>query len=230
MKVIFMNCNIEKSNRKKREKVLKELFSIKATKKLEKMNTEEINKYFEQVNNDLDLKTKDEWQNMYLNYFLVSKKANNKLLDNKFNEIACTLEADSNAISLSENKNLNNNFIKTVKNVLNKLMVLFNKKGTKRIIFSAIAIALTLSCYRLEYAVAPCFTGSGVSGIDTAFYYIRMISGVICFVCMTIEIVQNAVQGDVRVIWYVVAKYLAIMVAILSFRKIFNIIDGIFNG
>lgn len=229
MKVIFMNCSYKRSGRKAQKKVLDNLFSLKAMKKLKNMNEEEQESFFKNLNNDLACKNKQEFERMYLNYFISSKKIKkNSQILNEINQVASDVE-ENKELSITDNKAINKNMADLIKNTSIKLGNFMGKKTTKFVLFGAIAIALTLSCYRLEYSVAPCFA-DGISSIDTAFYYIRMISGVICFVCMTIEIIQNAVQGDVRVIWYVVAKYLAIMVAILSFRKVFNIIDSIFNG
>lgn len=232
MKLIIMRCNVKKELKKQQKKELKNILSFKNIRKLEKMSREEQDMYFNNLDKDFENKTKSDFEKLYLNYFLMEKKLNNKKALKYSNEIACTLENEEllkKNTTFIKDEYLNNKFIDTTKKIFNRLSKILGNKYVKKVLFASLSIALGYTCHKLQYSAVVCGTGAGAS-IDNAFFYIRSISGVICFICMTIEIVQNAVQGDVRVIWYVVAKYLAIMVAILSFRKIFTIIDQIFNG
>lgn len=224
MKIIYMHCNVNKSIKKERTKSFNKLFSLKTKAKLENMNEEELNEFFANLDNTIDMKNKKDFEDFYLNYFIANKKINrSKELSMISKEIACTTTMEN-----FENNDIQHNFANTIKKISDKLMKLMNSKLTKGIVGCAITIALTLSCYALENAVMPCATGGSVS-VDNAYYYIRMISGVVAFIFMAIEIVQNAVNGDVRAIWYIVAKYVMVILAIVSFRKIFTIIDEFFN-
>ncbi|NLZ33317.1 MAG: hypothetical protein GX889_00055 [Clostridiales bacterium] len=92
------------------------------------------------------------------------------------------------------------------------------------------ALTLTIMHYSLSGIALYCAaTGTMGSRIDTAFYYVRMICGVVCFIFMALEIIQNAVNGDFRAIWYVAAKYITIITIIVSYRYIFDFINGLFN-
>lgn len=220
MKVIFMNVNYKKSLKNKENKILKNFMNKKKLLNLNNMSKEESKIFFENIDNRIDNLSENELKKLHLNYLIGSK---NTVITKKnkeiFDEISCTEVA---------NKELEwkNNLMKTTKKISNKLMKILNSPITKTIVFCSMAIALY---YTNLYACVPCGAGEFSAKVDYAYYVVRMVSAIVCFIFMCIELSQSAIRGDMRNIWVILAKYISLIVAIVSFRKIFFIIDGIFN-
>lgn len=224
MKITYMYCSNKNNARKK---------FIKSFKKLKNMNEREVKDLFKKVNDEIDHMDDKSLKKIY---FDCEKRINNVKYDKKFNkmvkEVAITLNKDVETINTDNilSEDVNENIISTMKKISLRLLKILNSKTTKFIVFTTMALTLTIMHYSLSGIALYCAaTGTMGSRIDTAFYYARMISGVVCFIFMALEIIQNAVNGDFRAIWYVAAKYITIITIIVSYKYIFDFINGLFN-
>ena len=220
MKIIYMNVNYNKSLKNKKSKILKDFMNKEKLLELDNMSKEESEVFFKKIDDKIDSLSEKELKKLHLNYVLGSKNTiitkNNKKI---FDEIACTEVVNSDL-------RWQNNFITTIKKISKKMMKILNSKITKTIIFSSITIALY---YTNLYSCVTCSSGNFSAKVDYAYYVIRMVSAIVCFIFMCIELSQSAIKGDMRNVWVILAKYISLIVAVVSFKKIFFIIDNIFN-
>lgn len=225
MKVHFMYCRKQPNISKKIQK---------SFKKIKKMSEEETVTLTKNLENYLDSISDSKLVNIYSSCILATNKVNlNKSLNRKSKEIQEKVKNEEDNIQYVDffGDKLDSKINGTFNKVVNRLMKIMNSKMTKVIIFGAFTIIMGVLCYLSNTASIMCATTGGLeSGIERAFFYIRVIAGIFCFIFMTLEIIQNAVSGDFRAIWYICAKYLAILTIILSYKTIYDIIDKIFNA
>lgn len=228
MQVIFMKVNTKKSI-KKAEKKASKILNKEMLDKLNNMKDEELDNLFSIINKNIERTPNHKFTDMYFNYVIGSNKSGQigKVHKDAIKkELAC--EAESNG--LIADKKWSNKLIDSSKKVAHKLAVIMNKPITKTLVLAGFSIALY---YLHANQTVACSTGGNFGSIgdkiDKAYFTIRMTASVVCFIFMCVELSQNAVKGDMRVIWYIVVKYIALIIAIVSYRKIFFIIDGLFN-
>lgn len=224
MKITYMYCNNKNNARKK---------FIRSFKKLRNMNEKEVKDLFRKVNNEVDNMDDKSLRKIY---FDCEKRINNVKYNKKFNkmakEVAITLNKDVETINTDNilSEDVNENMVSTMKKISLRLLKILNSKTTKFIVFATMALTLTIMHYSLSGIAVYCAaTGAIGSRIDKVFYYVRMICGIVCFIFMSLEIIQNAVNGDFRAIWYIAAKHITIITIIVSYRYIFDFINGLFN-
>lgn len=224
MKVHFMYCRKEPNINKKIQK---------SFKKIKKMSEEEtltlttnLNDYFDSIS---DSKLKYIYSSCLLatNKVYLNKSFNKKSIE--IQEKVKEYEEDIKYVDFFGDK-LDSKINITFKKVANRIMKILNSSITKNIIFATFSIIMGILCYMSNTAAIFCSATGFDNGIDRAFFYIRIIAGIFCFIFMTLEIIQNAVSGDFRAIWYICAKYLAILTIILSYKTIYDIIDKLFNA
>lgn len=225
MKVHVMYCRKQPNINKKIQK---------SFKKIKKMSEEETLKLTNNIESYLDSISDSKLKNIYTScVFATNKFYLNKNLVKKSMEVQEKVKNEEGNVEYVDffGNKLDSKINGTFKRLVDRIMKIMNSKITKTIIFGVFSIIMGVMCYLSNTIAITCATTGGFeAGLNKAFFYIRVIAGIFCFIFMTLEIIQNAVSGDFRAIWYICAKYLAILTIILSYKTIYDIIDGIFNS
>lgn len=210
--------------------------TIKNEKNFVKQTFEKINKIsnasddmilktFDKIEKDLSIDTTT-YKNAYLRLSLMEldfiKKYGKKTKKVEFNfdeefECAITKEGYTNPLFVNKLKNLTSKHF-------NNLMKLLPNKNVMRLLKTSITLSLLM-------VGMPSFSFAG--GFNTKLRAIetgtKMIGSVVIFMFLTVDLIQNGVKKDSAVIWQIMLKYIAILIALLSYKTIFRLIDEFFN-
>lgn len=206
----------------------KSLF-VKTFDKIKMLNNssdEFIISTFEKIDKELDVDTSF-YKNIYMKISLFEmdfirkygKKIESKKIEFDFDEnfeIAITEEGYSNPMFLNKLKNL------TSKHFNNLLKILPNK-DVLRLLRTAISLSLMMVGIP-QFAFASSFTQK-VRVLEDG---IKLMCSVVLFMFMAVELIQQGVKKDSAVVWQILLKYIAIIIALLSYKTIFKMIDEFF--
>lgn len=185
---------------------------------------------FDKIEKDLELdvrKYKDIYMKISLFEVDFMKKNEKKINENKieFNfdenfECAITEEQYTNPLFIDKLKNL------TAKH-FNNLMKIFPNRNTMRLLRTAISLSLMM-------IGIPNFAFAGTTGNFTAKVHVlengvKMICSLVLFMFLAVELIQQGVKKDSAVVWQILLKYIAIIIALLSYKTIFKMIDEFFR-
>lgn len=188
----------------------------------------ELNNLFSIIDKNIDKMSTKQLCNLRL-FFL--KHTDIRFNCNKENEVALdtVLSKADDRIKIA-NPTLQSNINKTSSKLMDRISKITNSKITKTIMMTAFTIVI---CFIMN--AIPCFAAESSKKktveeqVQQGYKIVRMLASVVCFVFMCVELSQVVVRGDTRAIWYIVTKYVLIIIAICSYRKIFQLIDGFFN-
>lgn len=200
--------------------------------KLNNLREKQLDELFLQLEKNVDEMSSEELKNIYKHNF-IGIKASKSIINKKniMEKQGIKELAIDSANTLQINSNCQNRYIKLSKKISNKIAKVLNHPITKILIICGLGIAWFLMYRNFTTATVACLNrGNMKEKIDDAFYYVRMITAVVAFIWMCLELSNTAVKGDMRAIWYIVSKYVILIIAIVGYKSIFNLIDGFFNG
>lgn len=192
---------------------------------ISKASDDIIVKTFDNIEKDLNIDTAT-YKNAYLRLSLIEfdfiKKYGNKTKKVQFNfdeefELAITKEGYTNAIFVNKLKNLTSKHF-------NNLIKLLPDKNVLKLLKTAITLSL-LMVGMPSFSFASSFN-TKLRAIENGT---KMIGSVVIFMFLTVDLIQNGVKKDSAVIWQIMLKYIAILIALLSYKTIFRLIDEFFN-
>lgn len=204
--------------------------TIDRIKKLSNAPDNMILDTFDKIEKDLDLDVrnyKDIYMKVSMFEFDFMKKNEKKINENKveFNfdenfESAITEEQYTNPLFIDKLKNL------TAKH-FNNLMKIFPNRNTMRLLRTAISLSLMMIGIP-NFAFAGT-TGNFTSKVRVLENGVKLICSLVLFMFLAVELIQQGVKKDSAVVWQILLKYIAIMIALLSYKTIFKMIDEFFQ-
>ena len=180
---------------------------------------------FDNIEKDLDIDMTT-YKNIYLKISLIEldfiKKYGKKVKKVEFNfdeefEIAVTEEGYTNPVFINKLKNLTSKHF-------NNLLKLLPNKNAMRILKTAITLSIMM-----VGMPSVSFANGFITKVGVLFDGTKLIASVVMFMFMTVDLIQNGVKKDSAVVWQIMLKYIMLMVALLSYKTIFRLIDEFFN-
>lgn len=221
-----------KKEKKSRKNYVKYLSPKNLISTLNNLKGKQLDNLFISLENNVNNLSTNELKTIYKNNFIAIKTG--KAILNKKNMMEKQgireLAVDTTN-TLQLNDTCQNKYIELSNKIASKIATVMNHPVTKIVLIGGLGVAWFLMYKNFSTATVMCMNRENMAKkIDDAFYYVRMITAVVAFIWMCLELSNTAVKGDMRAIWYIVSKYVILIIAIVGYRSIFNLIDGFFNG
>lgn len=230
--IIYFYSNMDKSIKKEKKKKMKKIYMNMKTDLTDLLHLnnndfaktlEYIRLYSKNINNDDINYLKNYLKNNLKDNYINIKQDNLSFLNPP-------IESEISIDSERENEILN-----VILKISNRLEKIMKSKSFKVVITFAITIFFAVLSMLLHYnniLAVSCMTPLSElpNKIDTAYSYIKALGGIVAFVFLCVELIQSGLKGDTRAMGMILAKYILFAVALLSFKSVWNLIDGFFNS
>lgn len=233
--IIYLNINMEKEIKRSKKK--------EAKKALKRMNLDlstllnssegDFDKILSYIEGEITNMNEKDVNKLYKVYETGRNElSTDKIIDINSNKAPLCLMGEK---SLDKDSDKYKKIIEKLSNISDKLEKFLNKKSTKIIIGFSVALffgILSVLLYRQNSLSIEVVASIETipEKINLAYDYVKTLGFVVAFIFLCIELVQKGLKGDTRAMAMIFAKYLLFAIFLLSFKAIYEAVDGFFNG